>query len=285
MTIHNSQSALPKDFFTSCPNCLQQFRIRAGQLSAASGQVQCGMCDRQFNAVSRLSDTPLSAEQITERFGGRRKPISATALSKQQSTDTPGNDISDRSQASMPDEILDDLPEYDELPNELHEYLPENKKPATRLIWTLGTFLLLVTITGQWAWFNRDLIFERYPNLEPVAEKICKQFKCELLKYKDIKMIKLLNRVVRNHPKHQNNLLVNATMINHAVKTQAFPLVQLALFDKDGEIVAYGEFEPEQYLYENASRSAGMLPGSLTYFELEINGATEDAIGFEFKFL
>ena len=54
--------------FTSCPNCQKQFRIQASQLTIADGQVKCGVCDHEFSALSRLSDVPLTLEQMNYEF-------------------------------------------------------------------------------------------------------------------------------------------------------------------------------------------------------------------------
>ena len=50
--------------FTICPGCTRQFRIYAEHIAAASGQVRCGFCHQQFNALNRLHDEPLSNESI-----------------------------------------------------------------------------------------------------------------------------------------------------------------------------------------------------------------------------
>lgn len=52
-------SQIDKMMFTSCPSCIRQFRVRARQLAAAEGLVQCGYCGKQFNALERLYDKPL----------------------------------------------------------------------------------------------------------------------------------------------------------------------------------------------------------------------------------
>ena len=44
--------------FTVCSSCESQFRIRAAQLGAADGWVECGNCGETFYALERLSDTP-----------------------------------------------------------------------------------------------------------------------------------------------------------------------------------------------------------------------------------
>ena len=54
--------------FTSCPHCQKQFRVQASQLSIADGQVKCGVCDHEFSALSRLSDVPLTLEQMNYEF-------------------------------------------------------------------------------------------------------------------------------------------------------------------------------------------------------------------------
>ena len=44
--------------FTVCPSCAKQFHIYAEHIAAAGGQVRCGFCSHQFNALERLSDEP-----------------------------------------------------------------------------------------------------------------------------------------------------------------------------------------------------------------------------------
>jgi len=50
--------------FTVCPKCTKQFRLFAEHIAAASGQVRCGFCNTQFNALAHLHDEPLSNEKI-----------------------------------------------------------------------------------------------------------------------------------------------------------------------------------------------------------------------------
>ncbi len=54
--------------YTTCTECHRQFRIRADQLNAAEGQVMCGYCGNQFNALENLSDSinPTEQEQIQQ---------------------------------------------------------------------------------------------------------------------------------------------------------------------------------------------------------------------------
>ncbi len=55
--------------YTVCPGCTRQFQIYAEHLSAAAGQVRCGFCHEQFNAMERLYDKPLPNEKaLDEQF-------------------------------------------------------------------------------------------------------------------------------------------------------------------------------------------------------------------------
>jgi hypothetical protein len=95
----------------------------------------------------------------------------------------------------------------------------------------------------------------------------------------------LLNRDVRNHPLYEGSLLVNATMANKSETIQPFPRIQLALFNPGGEVIAYREFKPEEYLDDSIDIAAGMVPESPIHFVLEVGGPTEGAVSFEFHFL
>lgn len=51
--------------FTRCPSCQTLFRVRAETLRVAHGQVRCGRCGLQFNALDGLAEDPetLAAER------------------------------------------------------------------------------------------------------------------------------------------------------------------------------------------------------------------------------
>ena len=308
--------------FTSCPNCHKQFRVQASQLSIADGQVKCGVCDHEFSALSRLSDVPLTLEQMNYEFDyePEENPEAETELGEEPKFELfdqarPEKDVPEETHeevnseainsekappeeakleegspegagsdeagplSEFPDEILGDIPD------ELREKPPAKRSLLATLCWGFGALLLLTIITAQLAWFNRDELLLRYPQLDPVARKICDRLQCEILRYKDISSIKLLNRDVRNHPLYEGSLLVNATMANKSETIQPFPLIQLALFNTGGVVIGYREFKPDEYLDDSINIPAGMMPESPIHFVLEVGGPTEGAVSFEFHFL
>ena len=267
---------MPRGLFTSCPSCLKQFRIQASQLSTAAGQVECGVCGHQFSALSRLSDVPLTIDQINYEYDYE------SVQKTEPEFDIP--DSRNEKEAYSKDvkhkEVL-----LSDLPDELREELPAKRSLFATISWGLGTVLLLIIIIAQLFWFNRDELLLRFPQLEPVAREVCDRLQCEILRYKDISSIELLNRDVRNHPLYEGSLLVNATMANKSETIQPFPLIQLALFNTGGAVIGYREFKPEEYLDDSISIQAGMQPESPIHFVLEVSGPTKDAVSFEFHFL
>lgn len=305
---NSESSSLAGGMFTSCPSCHKQFRVQASQLSIADGQVKCGVCDHQFSALSRLSDVPLTLDQMNDEFDYEPEKHSAAeaelgeepefeifeqampekAYEKKVDSEAANIEEAETNEADseetgllseFPDEILG------EIPDELREKPPAKRSLLATMCWGFGALLLLIMIIAQLAWFNRDELLLRYPQLDPVARKICDRLQCEILRHKDISSIKLLNRDVRNHPLYEGSLLVNATMANKSETIQPFPLIQLALFNPDGEVIAYREFRPDEYLDDSINISAGMMPESPIHFVLEVAGPTEGAVSFEFHFL
>ena len=149
----------------------------------------------------------------------------------------------------------------------------------------LALVLLLLAAAGQAAWFNRDELLTRYPQALPLARTVCEYFQCSVIRFRDAAAIKLINRDVRDHPRYADALLVNATIVNQAQLIQPFPVVQLALFDTNGKLIAERKFRPADYLDQSMDREGGMRPGQPVHIVLEVTGPTRGAVSFEFHFL
>jgi len=284
--------------FTSCPSCNRQYRIRADQLAAAKGQVRCGFCGQQFDSLERLSDNPLPMQDM--KYASELSGPAAETLPPEPASQTfehepqfeipvhkpvlkspaPGTQTG----ADFPLPLnIDDLPgEFQE--TLLEERTPPRNKPGT-LIWSLGAVLLIIAIAAQLAWFNRDYLLRRYPEITPWAKQICERLHCELFRQRNVSAIEILNRDVRLHPLYSDSLLVNATMANRANTIQPFPRIQFTLFGTNGQIIAFREFTPGEYLDESIAVNDGMLPEQPIHFVLEVTGPTDGAVSFEFRFL
>lgn len=378
--------------FTVCPRCTKQFQIQAEHIAAASGEVRCGFCNTQFNALSYLSDEPLSHEKIDELIQAKpelgqelvidpdvpapenNKPETAPAEIQEQNTteskqpqpveEEPEFELSESTvELPLPDngllntidegnseellpeteatalvhdvaatpsvpvediviskneedsreeldrainEIGVDASTEDEKPGEEKEeieiYVSESEydfpepeallteQPRKRswvltLFWTTACFVGLVAIAAQLVWFNRDLVLAEYPQLTPYMKQICKELNCEIIRERDTRAIRLVNRDVRLHPTYQDTLLVNATMSNELSIHQPYPRVQLTLFDTAGSLLGHREFTPDDYLDDSIAIDEGMPIKTPVHFVLEVSGPTAGAVSFEFRFL
>jgi len=156
---------------------------------------------------------------------------------------------------------------------------------APTLFWTNACFVGVIAISLQLAWFNRDLVSIKYPQITPYIKQVCNELDCKVLRHRDTQAIKLVNRDVRLHPDYQGTLLVNATMNNELSVRQPYPRVQLTLFDTSGALLGHREFIPSDYLDESIDLDEGMPANILIHFVLEVSGSIAGAVSFDFSFL
>ena len=149
-----------------------------------------------------------------------------------------------------------------------------------------GIVLLLLALAGaQLVWFNRDPLLRDFPWLRPWTETLCEHLECRTTRFRDTSAIKLLEREVRLHPRYHDSLVINATMINQAEFAQPYPQVQLLIFNRNGRIVAHRNFTPADYLTDNETATNPAMPPDLPVsFTLELSGAREDVVSYEFRF-
>jgi predicted Zn finger-like uncharacterized protein len=283
--------------YADCPSCHREFIVRAHHLAAANGQVRCGFCGVQFDALPRLHDVARAAPL---------PPESESALPEEAAADLPGEPVGEpppeataepRVEFDGPEPEFDLEPQDEPLtPRRAERREPRMDPPFTfagiepapapfRALWLALGVVLLLAAAGQLAWFNRDLLIDRYPQLLPLVERLCDRLSCTVIRYSDYSRIRLLNRDVRLHPRFDNALLVNVTLANDAPRLQPFPRLQLVLRNVAGEVVAQRVFAPAEYLDGSIDVRRGMVSGVPVHVALELAGAGAEAVSFEFGFL
>lgn len=263
--------------FTRCPACQTQFRVRAKQLSTAAGRVRCGACGEAFDAVSRLSDTPLPPSREPSAYVREADRPREPAVGDLHLPDEPAGD-QELPSIDNPERITDvaTLDWQDD----------ETERQSRHFGRWLALALVLILIgLGQAAWFHRDVLYNNFPQLLPWAERLCEHIDCQVHRLRQTSEFEIINRDVRMHPVYKDALLVNATIANRASGRQPYPRIQLALFDTNGKTLAYREFAPADYLDGSLPVSAGMPADMPVHVVLEISGAAESAVSFEFGFL
>ena len=144
-------------------------------------------------------------------------------------------------------------------------------------------FLVLLLAT-QWVFFNRAEL-AREQDWRPGLEQFCKFLHCSLPLRVDLSQLKLLNRDVRQHPRVDEALLVNATLSNQADFTQPYPVLEVNFSGLDGSPVAARHFRPIEYVSDSYAVKHGMPPGEPVPVVLEILDPGEAAASYQFGFL
>ncbi len=149
-------------------------------------------------------------------------------------------------------------------------------------LWSLLNLLLIVTLLGQYAYFNRAELAQ-HGELRPVLAQFCALLECELPLQRDVNRIAIANRSVHSHPQHPNALLINTTLINEAPHAQPYPLLELVFSNLNGAAVAGRQFRPEEYLPSGTDIAAGMTPRRPVTVAVEILDPGKEAVNFQFE--
>lgn len=244
--------------FTQCPHCLTLYEPRAAQLAQGRGQLRCGVCEREFDALEFLTDEPIHvrADRVPEA-------------------------------EHAPRIIPEEIPQQGELfhgvsvpPAFARGGLRPGRNP---LRWWTAAMLLGVALLGQIVLAQRNEL-ARDPGWRPWLARACERLGCTLSPWRAPERVELTARDVRPHPSVDGALLITATLRNESSFPLAWPVLELALLDLSGEPVALRRFRPAEYL-GGAPRASSLAPGQSATATLEVADPGKQAIAFAFDFL
>ncbi|WP_257294732.1 DUF3426 domain-containing protein [Endozoicomonas sp. YOMI1] len=301
----------------TCPHCQTIFRITHAQLKAANGSVRCGSCLQVFNAMEQL---PPLKEQEKEELNsaienvashpGKEPPVSAQPRKKLRETlvvqqqkpvkkpdsTQPETSKSKDLDPSIKAKVATAPIEYDgyhqqsietlihELDQrETEETINEQQLRRKRTYWGVAACSLLVLLTLQFAWFNRNTL-SLNPALRPAYAMACNLLSCTLPPMVNLNAIKSVDLVVRSHPDQDNALQVDAVIINEARHPQPFPDLKLTFTDINGRLVANRTFTPSEYLGGELAGSDEMPKAQPIRLGLEIIDPGEQAVNYQLTF-
>lgn len=285
---------------TLCPHCKTVFRVHAQALATARGFVECGACERTFNALDLLVDEPAAVHAPIPEILPPTLP-DTTGARDEDGPRVGAADLDEveigESEPSMPrialveadaSPLLTGQIDFDAAPGVLREDLERlaaRERNRGRFAWSLFALLLMLALAAQAAWYGRSDLLERFPQLRPYATQLCTRLGCRLEEPVGVADIELVARDVRDHPQYAKTLLVNATLQNRGKHAAKFPVIQLGVYDSSGVAVGVRRFTPGEYLDKSIDIDAGMPTGSRIYIVLEIAGVGDRADSFEFLFL
>ncbi len=165
------------------------------------------------------------------------------------------------------------------------EALRQKVRRGWPLLWGVGSLLLLLALLLQGAAYYHRQVEERFPQLAPLTGGLCRFLPCSDPVPRPEEQVVVVARDVRSHPRFADTLLVNATLENRGGTKVPFPLLELDIYDTAGRLIAARRFRPAEYLAPGMQVEAGMPPGVPVHILLEVAGAGEQAVSFQFRFL
>lgn len=117
----------------------------------------------------------------------------------------------------------------------------------------------------------------------PTLVALCGILRCTVPAWRELTAFTVQRREIQPHPTAEKALLVTASFRNDAAWPQAWPLVELALTDLDGQRIGLRRFTPAEYLGD-AAPDGLMQPGQSAALALEILDPGNRAVAFEFDF-
>ena len=185
------------------------------------------------------------------------------------------------------DNLQTDTPVPPRLRDAVHS-LEQQQPPlstAKRLGYSVAVLLLILLLGVQLVLFKSSEIANRVPALQPLLTTLCNRLPCRYTGNHNSKLIKIVSRDVRLHPKIKGALLISATIINQANYAQPYPTILLKFTDLTGHIVAQRYFPPKDYLGQLNKPFALMPSKKPVQLNIEILDPGSDAINFQFFFL
>lgn len=156
--------------------------------------------------------------------------------------------------------------------------------PARPLPWgwwlaalVLGAGLLLQIVLADRARLAGDA------GWRPRLEAVCGVLGCSLPPWREPDAFRVTSREVRPHPTAPGALLVTTSFRNDARWPQAWPLMEVALHDLDGQALGLRRFTPAEYL-GSPPASPLIAPGQSAIATLEILDPGKRAVAFTFDF-
>lgn len=231
------------------------------------------------------SDAPLTDHLDPMREPARIEP----AIDSSEPQDEPSPPIMVHApEADQPDSERQrgdhGLFELDDEPLQL-DWQQAQRRPWGRWLgWGLLSLLALLTLAGQYVYFNFDEL-SRQDEYRPWLARVCPSLGCTLPPKVDISQIRSSNLVVRSHPEFTGALVVDAIIYNRASFAQPFPLLEIRFDDINGQTLARRTFKPGEYLSGELAGQQEMPSQIPIHIALDILDPGAKAVNYSLAFL
>jgi predicted Zn finger-like uncharacterized protein len=249
--------------FTRCPACHTVHPLNAALLAQGAGKFRCGKCNKISNALDFLFD---------------EWPDAGASAAAKGSTPELGISID----LNAPNNAEFSAEENPDDENGVGEAGTVRKGMLVRVAWIIAALVLLVVTVINLADVFREPLQENAALQKSLVKMGIRESVPEP-PYRDLSKIHLITSEMRNHPGRTDALRLSATIVNQANRRQAYPVLEVILLESGGLALASRQFEPSEYLAEDADIEAGMTPKAYLSVVLDLADPGNQAVGFEFK--
>ncbi|MHA6206069.1 zinc-ribbon and DUF3426 domain-containing protein [Dyella soli] len=259
--------------YAQCPDCLTVFSLSTETLAQARGQVVCGHCHAEFDALASLSDQlpPEPFQQLPPRT--IEAPPRLDLAIYRPAPDAPA--IAEPAHR----DALDEFSHLVVTPR----FARSKQREGRRWPWITACLVLLLALGGQLAWAKRDALVSD-ATVGPMLRQACDSLGCRLPLVQDTRQLSLLARDVQAHPSVPGALLITASLRNDASFAQPYPVVVITLSDANGKRLAMRRLRAGEYLGDIGTLQRGLPPGGSAALMLEVEDPAGKAVAFEFGF-
>ncbi len=248
--------------FTRCPGCSTVHPVNAALLAQGGGRYRCGKCNKVSNAFENLFDDWPAAGQKPAVAGDL--PVLGANI-----------DFTRAGRARLePDGA--GLTGDPAAP-------PPRRRRWLRAAWVLAGLVLAAVIVTELAEFNGTPLYDR-AELDAALVKLGLRDPPPETPFRDLGQIRLVSRQLGPHPAQPGMLRLHATIVNRATRRQAYPRIEVTLFDAAGERLASLDFAPRDYLAPGSDLARGMTPQAYVPLTLDFKDPGVEAVGFEVDF-
>ena len=235
--------------------------------------LRCSNCDNVFNAAQNnardtdlddLADFELSSSDLDSEPDMRASPVEPAEL-------------------ELPFEVPDDLPVLEpsaEAALDAQQTLAPPRRRESPWWQILLAILLLLALGLQLAWFSRAQLIQL-----PQARPLCQWIDCSMSQSRDPAAFEVLSRQLQADPTVPGSLRLLLRFRNAADAAQPLPLLQLALYDHGGSVLARRSFQPYEYLFPTPPQDRLAAPQEVFTIELMFEDPGSRASGFMIDFL
>ncbi|MDX1487616.1 MAG: zinc-ribbon and DUF3426 domain-containing protein [Acidiferrobacterales bacterium] len=271
-----------------CPGCRTTFVVTAVQLEVRGGLVRCGHCATVFQAERHAMDAPATKQRKRQRRSERRATAGRRSDSQAAGKRQRRGRRKDTAQTPAAVEPLapataEVTPAEFVTPALAKILLAGQSRPVRQGLWTLATLVLVALLAAQVVYFYASEL-ARFPRLKPWVVTVCAHLACVIRSPQDISRIQLLRSSIAPHPKQRDALRIRSSLVNRADFAQPFPLMEVTLTSRNGEVVARRTYLPHEYLAP-AYWQARMTPHVVIDGILDINHPTPVPAGYEIRLI